>query len=51
MRVGLCTAKGTTFHFNIAIAELTAMKSESAATGCNASPLDQLGLWPSSLPS
>jgi hypothetical protein len=26
MKVGLCTAKRTTFHFNIAIAELTAVK-------------------------
>jgi hypothetical protein len=26
MKVGLCTAKQSTFHFNIAIAELTAMK-------------------------
>jgi hypothetical protein len=26
MRVGLCTAKQVTFHFNIAIAELFAMK-------------------------
>jgi hypothetical protein len=26
MKVGLCTAKQATFRFNIAIAELTAMK-------------------------
>jgi hypothetical protein len=26
MKVGLCIAKQTAFHFNIAIAELTAMK-------------------------
>ena len=26
MKVGSCIAKETTFHFNIAIAELTAMK-------------------------
>ena len=28
MKVGLCIAKRTTFHFNIAIAELAAMKRD-----------------------
>jgi hypothetical protein len=41
----LCIAKRATFHFNIAIAELAAVKSESASTGCNARPIEQRGLW------